>query len=36
MVGAITHVETMKERLHVGITVEALEGGRGSRLTVSP
>lgn len=36
MVGAITHVETMKERLHVGIAVEALEGGRGSKLTVIP
>lgn len=36
MVGAITHVETMKERLHVGIAVEALDGGKGSRLTVRP
>jgi exonuclease SbcC len=36
MVGAITHVEAMKERLHVGISVEAIEGGRGSKLTVIP
>ena len=36
MVGAITHVEAMKERLHVGIEVTALEDGRGSTLTVNP
>ncbi len=36
MVGAITHVEAMKERLHVGIEVTALENGRGSTLTVNP
>ncbi len=36
MVGAITHVEAMKERLHVGIEVTALGDGRGSTLTVNP
>jgi hypothetical protein len=36
MVGAITHVEAMKERLHPGIEVKALPGGRGSTLTVNP
>lgn len=36
MVGAITHVEAMKERLHVGIEVRRLEDGRGSTLVVHP
>lgn len=36
MVGAITHVEGMKERLHVGIEVSRLPGDRGSTLTVHP
>lgn len=35
-VGAITHVEAMKDRLHVGITVQHLETGRGSRVLVTP
>lgn len=35
MVGAITHVEAMKERLPVGILVEPNADGRGSRLTVN-
>lgn len=36
MVGAITHVEAMKERLHPGIVVTRLEDGRGSTLVVNP
>lgn len=36
MVGAITHVEAMKERLHTGIVVSRLADGRGSTLTVNP
>jgi exonuclease SbcC len=36
MVGAITHVEAMKERLHPGIVVSRLPDGRGSTLTVNP
>jgi exonuclease SbcC len=36
MVGAITHVEAMKERLHTGIVVSRLPDGRGSTLTVIP
>jgi len=35
-IGVITHVETMKERLHVGIQVERRPDGRGSHLTVLP
>lgn len=34
MVGAITHVESMKEALHVGIQVQRRDDGRGSTLTV--
>ena len=36
MVGAITHVEAMKERLHPGIVVRPLGHGEGSTLTVNP
>ena len=36
MVGVITHVEAMKERLHPGIVVERHADGRGSKLTVNP
>ncbi|MFM7252687.1 MAG: hypothetical protein ACKO27_06435, partial [Ilumatobacteraceae bacterium] len=36
MVGAITHVEAMKQQLHVGIEVQRLADGRGSRLVVHP
>jgi len=36
MVGAITHVEGMKERLHTGIEVSAREDGKGSTLKVNP
>jgi DNA repair protein SbcC/Rad50 len=36
MVGAITHVEAMKENLHVGIEVTPREDGRGSTLAVHP
>ena len=36
MVGAITHVEAMKERLHPGIVVSRLPDGRGSTLRVNP
>ncbi|MGA1075449.1 MAG: SbcC/MukB-like Walker B domain-containing protein, partial [Ilumatobacteraceae bacterium] len=36
MVGVITHVEAMKERLHPGIVVTRLADGRGSTLTVNP
>jgi hypothetical protein len=36
MVGAITHVEAMKQQLHVGIEVRPLADGRGSTLTVNP
>ena len=36
MVGVITHVEAMKERLHPGIVVERRVDGRGSTLTVNP
>ena len=35
MVGAITHVEAMKERLPVGILVEPSSDGRGSRLRLN-
>ena len=36
LVGAITHVAAMKERLHAGIVVRRLPDGRGSTLTVHP
>jgi exonuclease SbcC len=36
MVGAITHVEAMKERLHPGIVVTRLPDGKGSTLRVNP
>ncbi len=36
MVGAITHVEEMKERLHKGIEVSRLPDDRGSTLRVNP
>lgn len=36
MVGAITHVEAMKQHLHVGIEVRPLANGRGSCLRVNP
>jgi len=36
MVGAITHVEAMKQQLHVGIEVTRLPEGGGSTLTVHP
>ena len=36
MVGVITHVEAMKERLHPGIVVKRRADGRGSELTVNP
>ena len=36
VVGVITHVEAMKERLHVGIEVRRLGDGRGSTLVVNP
>lgn len=36
MVGAITHVEEMKERLHKGIEVRRLPDDRGSTLRVNP
>lgn len=36
MVGAITHVEAMKQQLHVGIEVRRREDGRGSTLVVQP
>jgi exonuclease SbcC len=36
MVGVITHVEAMKERLHPGIVVERRADGRGSKLIVNP
>jgi exonuclease SbcC len=36
MVGAITHVEAMKQQLHVGIDVRRLPSGRGSTLVVRP
>ena len=36
IVGAITHVEGMKERLHVGIEVRRCANGRGSTLVVYP
>ena len=36
MVGAITHVEAMKQSLHVGIEVRRLADGSGSTLTVNP
>ena len=36
MVGAITHVEAMKQQLHVGIEVRPMADGRGSTLTVNP
>ena len=35
-VGVITHVETMKETLNIGINVERLPGDRGSTLKVRP
>jgi exonuclease SbcC len=35
MVGAITHVEAMKDVLHVGIEVTRRDDGRGSTLTVA-
>ena len=35
-IGAITHVEAMKERLHPGIVVERHPSGKGSILTVHP
>lgn len=36
MVGAITHVEAMKQQLHVGIEVKRLPDGAGSTLVVHP
>lgn len=36
MVGAITHVEAMKQQLHVGIEVKRLPDGGGSTLVVKP
>ncbi|MFZ9628906.1 MAG: AAA family ATPase [Ilumatobacteraceae bacterium] len=36
MVGAITHVEAMKQQLHVGIEVRRLPDGKGSTLVVNP
>jgi exonuclease SbcC len=36
MVGAITHVPEMKERLHQGIVVSKRQDGRGSTLRVNP
>lgn len=36
MVGVITHVEAMKERLHPGIVVRRLPDGKGSTLQVNP
>ncbi len=36
MVGAITHVEAMKQELHVGIEVVRRPDGRGSTLVVNP
>ena len=36
MIGAITHVEAMKERLHPGIVVTRLPDGKGSTLRVNP
>jgi exonuclease SbcC len=36
MVGAITHVEAMKQQLHVGIEVTRLADGSGSTLVVHP
>ncbi|CAB4364815.1 MAG: AAA family ATPase [Actinobacteria bacterium] len=36
MVGAITHVEAMKQQLHVGIEVMRLPDGKGSTLKVHP
>ena len=36
MVGAITHVEAMKQDLHVGIEVTRRPDGKGSTLTVHP
>ena len=36
MVGAITHVEEMKQNLHVGIEVRRRTDGRGSTLVVTP
>ena len=36
MVGAITHVEAMKQQLHVGIEVRARPDGTGSELLVHP
>jgi len=35
-VGVITHVEAMKQQLHVGIEVERLPDGKGSTLVVNP
>lgn len=36
MIGAITHVEAMKQQLHVGIEVKRLPDGGGSTLVVNP
>lgn len=36
MVGAITHVEAMKQQLHLGIEVKRLPHGGGSTLVVHP
>jgi hypothetical protein len=36
MVAAITHVEAMKQELHVGIEVLRRPDGRGSTLVVNP
>ncbi|MCZ7631258.1 MAG: SMC family ATPase [Microthrixaceae bacterium] len=36
MVGAITHVDAMKQQLHVGIEVRRLPDGAGSTLVVNP
>ena len=35
-VGVITHVEAMKESLPIGIRVDRLPNGKGSRLVVRP
>jgi len=36
MIGAITHVETMKQQQHVGVEVKPHPSGRGSTLVVHP
>jgi DNA repair protein SbcC/Rad50 len=34
MIGVITHVQSLKERLHLGIEVKTLDSGKGSTLVV--